>query len=670
MFERILIANRGEIACRVMRTARRMGISTVAVYSDADAGAQHVLQADEAVHIGPAAARESYLVVDKIIEACKRTGAQAVHPGYGFLSENAGFAASLAADGITFIGPPAAAIEAMGSKSGAKTIMEQAGVPLVPGYHGADQDPALLAAEADRIGYPVLIKASAGGGGKGMRLVERAGDFDAALASCKREASASFGDDKVLVERYVTRPRHIEIQVFADGQGNAVHLFERDCSLQRRHQKVIEESPAPFMPDTMRQAMGKAATDAAKAIGYIGAGTVEFIADSSEEGSPGDFFFMEMNTRLQVEHPVTEMVTGQDLVEWQFRVASGEALPLRQDEIALNGHAFEARLYAEDPANDFFPSTGRLSRFRPSPEDAACRVDSGVVEGDTVSVHYDPMIAKLVTWGPDRDAALRRMTRALQQTEVAGLASNRDFLIALSRDPSFAAGIVDTGLIDRHRDSLIPPADAIDRDALLLAALAEVQRVQNGGRAAQAAGPDPYSPWARLPGWRLNDDSHVDLLFQVADEESAVSCHYHRAGGYRVELPGGDCLAEAVAYRDGVLTATVDGRRLAGTVAAIGDERTVILPDRTVRLRFVDRMAAAGAEEGGTGKTAAPMPGKVTAVFVAAGDTVAAGDALMILEAMKMEHTIAAPVDGVVAAVHFAAGDQVEEGIALVEFED
>jgi len=670
MFDTILIANRGEIACRVIRTARRMGVRTVAVYSDADAGAQHVVLADEAVHIGPAPAIESYLLADRIVEACKRTGAQAVHPGYGFLSENAGFAAALAENGIAFIGPPASAIEAMGSKSGAKSIMEKAGVPLVPGYHGEDQTPSFLAEEAGRIGYPVLIKASAGGGGKGMRLVERPEDFEAALASCKREAAASFGDDKVLVERFVTRPRHIEIQVFADSLGNAVHLYERDCSLQRRHQKVIEESPAPFMSDAMRTAMGMAATDAAKAIGYVGAGTVEFIAESKEDGTPGDFFFMEMNTRLQVEHPVTEMVTGQDLVEWQLRVAEGEMLPLAQEEIGLSGHAFEARLYAEDPANDFLPSTGRLVRFRPPAEGENSRVDSGVVEGDTVSVFYDPMIAKIVTWGPDRGAALNRLARALEETEVAGLATNRDFLIALSRDTEFAAGRVDTGLIERRRDSLIPTEGQADAEAVALAALAELKRREAATIAAAAETAHPQSPWARLFGWRLNDDSHVDLLFLDGETEIPVICHYRPDSTYAIELPDGTVESAGELGEDGVLRAVLDGRRRSASIVPVGEERAVILQARTLRLRLIDPMAAAGGDDGGADKLTAPMPGKVAAVFVKTGDAVKAGDALMILEAMKMEHTIAAPVDGVLAAVNFDAGDQVEEGVALAAFEE
>ena len=670
MFQKILIANRGEIACRVIKTARRLGIRTVAVFSDADANAQHVQLADEAVRIGAAPANESYLVAEKIVDACKRTGAEAVHPGYGFLSENASFAKTLSENGITFIGPPVAAIEAMGSKSGAKTIMGKAGVPLVPGYHGDDQDEALLAKEADRIGYPVLIKASAGGGGKGMRLVHQPSDFGASLSSCKREAIASFGDDKVLVERYVTRPRHIEIQVFADAQGNAVHLFERDCSLQRRHQKVIEESPAPFMSDALRAEMGKAATDAAKAIGYVGAGTVEFIAESKEDGTPGDFFFMEMNTRLQVEHPVTEMVTGQDLVEWQLRVADGAPLPLDQSGIELTGHAFEARLYAEDPANDFLPSTGELVRFRPPEESADCRVDSGVKEGDSVSVYYDPMISKIICWGKDRPTALRKLGDALTQTEVAGLASNRDFLIALCRDEEFGAGRVDTGLIERHRESLIPSDDGVDQSAIVLAAFAELKRreAHTALRASKSA--HPNSPWSQLFGWRLNDISHVDLFFRASGTDVPVICRYEAEGTYGIEIAGTMHSVTGAIDPDGRLVADVDGVISRATVVAIGEHRIVIRERDTVQFELFDPLSHLGVDDGGVGKLSAPMPGKVTDVFVKPGDTVAAGSNLMILEAMKMEHTITSPTDGVLSSVNFDAGDQVSEGDVLVSFEE
>ncbi|MDJ0683705.1 MAG: acetyl/propionyl/methylcrotonyl-CoA carboxylase subunit alpha [Alphaproteobacteria bacterium] len=662
LFEKILIANRGEIACRVISTARRLGIAAVAVYSDADAHAKHVAEADEAVRIGAAPAAKSYLLGDRIIAAAQTTGAQAVHPGYGFLSENADFAEACAAAGLVFVGPPAKAIRAMGSKSAAKAIMEKAGVPLSPGYHGADQDPGLLAEEAAKIGYPVLIKASAGGGGKGMRLVSAADDFAEALASCKREATASFGDDHVLIERYIQRPRHIEIQVFCDAQGGGVHLFERDCSLQRRHQKVIEESPAPMMPEALRQSMGKAAVDAAQAVGYVGAGTVEFIVETEPDGAPGDFYFMEMNTRLQVEHPVTEMVTGLDLVEWQFRVAAGEPLPLAQTQIELNGHAFEARLYAEDPASDFLPATGALRYFETPEEDAHIRIDSGVRQGDVVTIHYDPMIAKIIAWDIDRTAALDRLRRALLATQVVGLATNRDFLINLTLDEDFAAGRVETGLIARRRDTLIPETEPVSQTILALAVLAEALTL-----AARAADGEA-SPWTRLPGWRLNDAGRLDLRFRDGETAIAAAAHYH-AHGLEIETPQGAVLSYGDLGPDGLLLAELDGRRVKARIIAEGARRTVIVHQRSHLLILDDPMAQAGLEEAGAGKLTAPMPGKITALLVTEGETVAAGQALLVLEAMKMEHTIAATSDGTVGALRFAVGDQVEEGVELIKVE-
>ena len=487
MFSKILIANRGEIACRVIKTARRLGIRTVAVYSDADANARHVDLADEAYPIGPAPARESYLVVEKILDAARRSGAQAIHPGYGFLSENAGFAEACAAAGITFIGPPPGAIRAMGSKSAAKSLMEQSGVPLVPGYHGADQDPKLLTAAAERIGYPVLIKASAGGGGKGMRVVERPEDLDAAIASAKREAAASFGDDQVLIEKYLGRPRHIEIQVFADTQGNTVSLFERDCSIQRRHQKVVEEAPAPGLDPERRRSMGEAACAAARAIGYVGAGTVEFIAEGDA------FYFMEMNTRLQVEHPVTEAITGQDLVEWQLRVASGEPLPLSQDQLTITGHAIEVRVYAEDPNRDFLPSIGTLAHLKAPAEGAHVRVDTGVRAGDTISIHYDPMIAKLIVWDRDRASAAQRLSEALAEYEVVGVTTNLAFLKTLADHPAFRAAELDTGFIGRHGGDLFPAAGPASRLVLAAAALRLLIDRRQAVLATAALSADPHS---------------------------------------------------------------------------------------------------------------------------------------------------------------------------------
>jgi 3-methylcrotonyl-CoA carboxylase alpha subunit len=662
VFEKILIANRGEIACRVMRTARRLGVRTVAVYSEADAGARHVALADEAHCIGPAPAAESYLNIQAVLAAAKESGAQAVHPGYGFLSENADFAEACAAAGLVFIGPPASAIRALGSKAAAKAMMDKAGVPLVPGYHGKDQTPSRLAKAAARIGYPVLIKASAGGGGKGMRVVERAADFKAALEAAKRESKAAFGDDRMLVESYLDRPRHIEVQVFADTQGNAVHLFERDCSIQRRHQKVLEEAPAPGMTPERRAEMGAAAVAAAQAAGYVGAGTVEFISDGKA------FYFMEMNTRLQVEHPVTEMITGLDLVEWQLRVADGETLPLGQDDLAITGHAIEARIYAEDPARDFLPATGRLVHLRLPAASPQVRVDSGVGEGDEVTVHYDPMIAKLIVWDRDRDAALSRLRAALAETQVVGPANNVEFLAAVAAHPAFAAGGVDTGFIGRHRAELLPETRPASDDVLAVAALAELlrRRAESEDRAESSA--DPYSPWTLTTGWRLSMETQSRLDFLDGDREAEVTVYY-RGGGYLLDLPGGRIAARGELAEGGTLLADLDGRRMTAAVVRHGGEMTVLLPGRSHRLRLRDPFDAAPDEETAGGRMTAPMPGKIIQVRVAPGERVSRGAALMVLEAMKMEHTIAAPGDGTVAEVYYQAGELVEEGAELIAFE-
>jgi 3-methylcrotonyl-CoA carboxylase alpha subunit len=663
-FEKLLIANRGEIACRVIRTARRMGLRTVAVYSEADAGALHVDMADEAYPIGPAPARESYLRIDRIIEAARRSGADAVHPGYGFLSENASFAESCAEAGIVFVGPPAAAIRAMGSKAAAKALMEAAGVPLVPGYHGAAQDEARLLAEARQIGFPVLIKASAGGGGKGMRVVEREAEFAASLASAKREAAASFGDDRVLVEKYLTRPRHIEVQVMADRHGRVLHVFERDCSLQRRHQKVLEEAPAPGITPERRRAMGAAAVAAAKAVGYEGAGTIEFIAEGER------FFFMEMNTRLQVEHPVTEMISGLDLVEWQLRVAAGERLPWSQDALSPKGHAIEARLYAEDPARDFLPATGRLLRLRAPREDGVhVRVDTGVREGDEVGIHYDPMIAKLIVWDETREAALRRLRGALGGYELAGLATNLAFLARVAGHPDFAAGGVDTGFIARHRDALVPEAAPPPDEIIAAAALAILLEQDEAARAGAAASGDPWSPWHLRNGWRMNADTYQDLRFEDGPGERAVRVHYRR-DVYVLEL--GDRRMEARAERggDGALILQLDGVRSRVSALHRGREVTILAGGAAWRLTHLDPLAPELEEDASAGRLTAPMPGRVLDVLVAPGARVKRGQALMVLEAMKMEHTIAAPADGVVARVPYAAGDLVEEGAMLLAFEE
>ncbi|NMG14448.1 acetyl/propionyl/methylcrotonyl-CoA carboxylase subunit alpha [Aromatoleum bremense] len=663
MFEKILIANRGEIACRVIKTARRMGIRTVAVYSEADANARHVRLADEAVLIGPAAAKESYLVIDRIIAAAKQTGAQAIHPGYGFLSENEDFCDACEREGVVFIGPPVSAIRAMGSKSEAKKLMEAAGVPLTPGYHGDNQEPGFLHEQADRIGYPVLIKAAAGGGGKGMRLVEKSDDFEAALASCKREAASSFGDEHVLVEKYVTRPRHIEIQVFGDTHGNCVYLFERDCSVQRRHQKVLEEAPAPGMTPQRRAAMGQAAVEAARAVGYVGAGTVEFIANQD-----GTFYFMEMNTRLQVEHPVTEMITGLDLVEWQLRVAAGEALPLAQEQLDIRGHALEARIYAEDPAKGFLPSTGKLLHLAPPAEGLHVRVDTGVEEGDEISPFYDPMIAKLIVWDESREQALARMLQALADYRVVGVANNIEFLSRLTACPAFAGADLDTGLIEREKAYLFPEGETTPDEVWLVAALGELLREATWAEDAARRGSDPVSPWHARDGWRLNATANRGLIFRLGDVQKTVQVAY-RGDRYTLTVDGRSAEARGQVNERGRLRVELDGTRMDATVITAGRMRHVFLHGRSWQLANVDPLHYAGEGGGAEGGLLAPMPGKVIALLAEAGAKVAKGAPLLILEAMKMEHTINAPAAGTVKAYRYAVGDQVGDGAELVEFE-
>jgi len=664
MFDKILIANRGEIACRVIKTARRMSIRTVAVYSEADAGARHARMADEAVLIGPAAARESYLAIERIIAAARQTGAQAIHPGYGFLSENEDFSAACAQAGIVFIGPPAAAVRAMGSKSEAKKLMTAAGVPVTPGYHGDDQTPELLRREADAIGYPVLIKAAVGGGGKGMRLVERAEDFAAALASCQREATASFGDDQVLIEKYIVCPRHIEIQVFGDSHGNYVYLFERDCSVQRRHQKVLEEAPAPGMTAERRAAMGKAAVEAAKAVGYVGAGTVEFIVNQD-----GSFYFMEMNTRLQVEHPVTEMITGLDLVEWQLRVASGERLPLAQEQLQIRGHALEARIYAEDPAKGFLPSTGKLVHLAPPVESLHVRVDTGVEEGDSITPYYDPMIAKLIVWARSRDRALARMLQALADYRIVGVANNVGFLSRLTACPSFATADLDTGLIEREHDRLFPVEETAPDTVWLVAALAQLLREAEAAGHRAEHHPDPHAPWHARDGWRLNAEARRDLLFRCEDVARTVQVGY-RSDDYALSLDGGRAHAvRGELNPHGLLRVEIDGTRMDATVIAVGEKRHVFVNGRAWQLASIDPLHYTGDGGGAEGGLLAPMPGKIIALVAKEGDKVEKGAPLVILEAMKMEHTITAPTAGTVKSFRFAIGEQVTDGAELVEFD-
>ncbi|CAM2187271.1 acetyl/propionyl/methylcrotonyl-CoA carboxylase subunit alpha [Burkholderia orbicola] len=660
MFDKILIANRGEIACRVAATCKRLGIASVAVYSDADANAKHVAACDEAVHIGGSAAADSYLRIERIIEAARVTGAQAIHPGYGFLSENEDFAQACEAAGIVFIGPPVDAIAAMGSKAAAKALMHAAAVPLVPGYHGDDQDAANLHREADQIGYPVLLKASAGGGGKGMRVVERSEDFPAALASCQREAASSFGNDRVLIEKYLTRPRHVEVQVFGDTHGNTVYLFDRDCSVQRRHQKVLEEAPAPGLHDDVRQAMGEAAVAAARAVGYVGAGTVEFIMTGEA------FYFMEMNTRLQVEHPVTEMVTGLDLVEWQLRVAAGEPLPLKQEELRVQGHALEARLYAENPARGFLPSTGTLKHLRlPAGVEfdvgAAVRVDSGVREGDAITPFYDPMIAKLIVHGADRAEALGLMLRALRACEVVGLHTNAAFLQRIVACEPFAIADLDTGLIERNHDALFAPQQP-PRATLALACAALLARER--GAASQGA-----SPWSSLPDWRLNGGYRRTLEWHATDREADVTVTYEDDGaGTRIAI--GDAVAQPFAWTHGAtpldFDVTLGGVRSSGRVYADGDTFHVFTQGAAETFEWRNLLAHAGDAEQSGGRLTAPMPGKVIAVLVEPGQKVEAGTPLIVMEAMKMEHTIGAPSAGVVAEVLYGVGDQVADGAQLL----
>jgi 3-methylcrotonyl-CoA carboxylase alpha subunit len=652
VFGKILIANRGEIACRIERTARRLGVATVAVYSEADAGALHVALADEAWPIGPSAPRHSYLDIARLVATARASGAEAVHPGYGFLSENAEFAEACATAGLVFIGPPPGAIRAMGSKAAAKALMEAHGVLVVPGYHGAAQDDARLLAEAERLGFPVMIKASAGGGGRGMRVVDSAAGFARALDGARREAKGAFGDDAMLIERYLERPRHIEVQVFADSHGDTVHLFERDCSIQRRHQKVVEEAPAPGLDAARRQAIGEAAVAAARAAGYVGAGTIEFIAPAGGDA----FYFIEMNTRLQVEHPVTEAVTGIDLVEWQLRVAAGGRLPLQQQQIALSGHAIEVRLYAENPARGFLPATGTLAALH-LPQGEGVRVETGVRSGDAVTPFYDPMLAKIIVYGEDRAAARARLARALGDTAVVGIATNLGFLARVVADPEFAAGAVDTGFIERRREHLLAPPGPPPDIVLAAAALSRLA----ARRLAETA-----DPWSRADGWRVN--------LPPAPHSFAFHCD---AAEYRVEatpdgerwrlaLDGRTLRATADLLADGRLAVVIDGVRRAVRVADGGAGLAVFVGGEGWVFDEVDPLAPPAAAESAAGRLTAPMPGRIVQLFVAAGERVRQGQAMLVVEAMKMEHTIAAPRDGTVAAVHYRPGDLVEEGAELI----
>ncbi len=669
MFRTLLVANRGEIACRVMRSARRLGVRTIAVYSEADRSSVHVKLADEAFHIGPAPAAKSYLNIEAILAVAKKSGADAIHPGYGFLSENEDFATACEKAGVVFVGPSAASIAAMGDKAAAKALMEKAKVPLVPGYHGENQDPAFLRERAREIGFPVLLKPSAGGGGKGMRVVRGSDEFLPALEGARREAKSAFGDERVLLERFLERSRHIEVQVFGDLKGHVVHLYERDCSVQRRYQKILEEAPAPGLGDAQREAMGRAAVNAARALRYCGAGTVEFIAETSAQ-RPGEltgrFYFMEMNTRLQVEHPVTEMITGLDLVEWQLRVAAGERLPLSQAKIRASGHAIEARLYAERPEREFMPSTGRLIELNFPLTDANLRVDSGVAAGSEISIWYDPMIAKLIARGATREEALSRLRHALSDLRVAGVYSNANFLKRILDSGSFRDGALDTALLEREREHLFAADGAMPTAVLATAAWAQMQH--EGAAARQSAGDDAHSPWNELDGWRLNEDAQHEFVFFEEQTRHVVSLQFSAAqclllvGSERRRLEGerlpDDMLLMRLGEHSFKARASRDGR--IWHLFAAGEYRRLVVDDA---LDAPDAVASVGS-------LAAPLPGKLVAVLVAVGEKIAKGAPLLVIEAMKMEHTLFAPRAGSVEEIFFRPGDSVSEGAQLLRLSE
>ncbi|WP_159819737.1 acetyl/propionyl/methylcrotonyl-CoA carboxylase subunit alpha [Colwellia sp. 20A7] len=667
MFNKILIANRGEIACRIIKTAKSMGVLTVAIYSDADKNALHVQMADEAIYIGPSPSRESYLLGDNVIAAAIQTGAQAIHPGYGFLSENADFCRSCAKKNITFIGPPVAAIEAMGSKSAAKNIMEKANVPLVPGYHGDDQSSEIIKKAADDMGYPVLLKATAGGGGKGMRQVWSEQEFEEGLAAAKREAMSSFGDDTMLVEKYLTQPRHVEIQVFCDNHNNAVYLFERDCSVQRRHQKVIEEAPAFGMSEELRTQMGKSAIKSAQAIGYQGAGTVEFLLDVN-----GSFYFMEMNTRLQVEHPVTEMISGQDLVEWQLRVAAGEILPKTQKQLVLNGHAFEARIYAEDPDKDFLPATGKLTLLQTPIESKHVRIDTGVCQGDEVSVYYDPMIAKLIVWDESREKALKRLSKALSEYRINGVTTNIDFLYNLATSQPFMDEEIDTSFIEKNNELIFNNKKQILQNELPIAALYLILTMQHQAQKDALKSSDSNSPWHNANAWRLNEPyihsfalAHNETEYNVeVEQKKYVSDVY-----YSLNVNGEQFNCQGSLNNDLLIT-TINGHRSTTTVSLINNSINLYRENGVFNFIYILPDCGQHDNEDGHGGLTAPMNGTMISVLVKTGDTVSKNQPLVIMEAMKMEHTIKAPSDGIINEIFFQAGDMVDGGAELLAFSE
>ncbi len=662
MFTKLLIANRGEIACRIINTARAMGVRTVALYSDADANARHVAMADESFHIGGSAPAESYLKGDVIIDIAKKSGAEAIHPGYGFLSENAGFARSCEQNGIAFIGPGSDAIDSMGSKSAAKIIMGAANVPLVPGYHGDAQDDNTLLAEAENVGYPMLIKAAYGGGGKGMKIVENQAEVLDAINSARREAASSFGNDKLLMERYLRQPRHVEVQVFADTFGNTIYLSDRDCSIQRRHQKVVEEAPAPGLSDALRQQMGEAAVAAAKAIDYVGAGTVEFLLDTDDS-----FYFMEMNTRLQVEHPVTEMVTGQDLVKWQLMVASGSELPLKQDEVSIHGHSFEVRIYAEDPRNEFLPAAGKLNFLREPDQNRHVRIDSGIRENDVISNFYDPMISKLIVWDESRPRALQRLTHALSSYQISGLKHNIEFLANIAEHPAFAEADFCTDFIERYASSLIGDVTNESDNALALAGLYQVLSRQETAKVNATNSDDPYSPWGQVSGFRLNSASvhHVALL----DDEQTLQNLVITDLGDALHLGlNGQALKLAGSIVDDMLLAEINGHKSKVPVSHEGDDFTLFLPSGSYHFKAVQAQVAEDTADSAD-KLKAPMNGTVVTHLVEVGDSVTEGQGLLVMEAMKMEYTIEAPFDGVVSEFYFQSGELVTDGAQLLNVE-
>jgi 3-methylcrotonyl-CoA carboxylase alpha subunit len=655
-FRTLLIANRGEIACRVIRSAKAMGLRTVAVYSEADRGAMHVAMADEAVLLGPARARDSYLDIERVIAAARNSGAQAVHPGYGFLSESAEFAQACADAGLVFVGPTAVMIEAMGSKSGSKMLMEKAGVPLVPGYHGEAQDEATLAGAADKIGFPVLVKASAGGGGRGMRIVRSAAELSPAIVSAKREAKAAFGDDRMLIERFVQNPRHIEVQVIGDSHGNLLSLFERECTLQRRHQKVIEEAPSPTLDTVQREAVCAAARQAAAAVNYVGAGTIEFVSDGK------DVFFIEMNTRLQVEHPVTELITGIDLVEWQLRVAFGEKLPLAQDQVAIEGHAIEARVYAENPHKNFMPSVGRIKTWHMPDQSNGLRIDAGYREGDAVSPHYDAMLAKVIAWAPTREAALERLNRGLDEADVRGVVTNIPFLSALVTHPDVRANAIDTGFIERELKNLTPPVTAPGDLELCAAVVAILERER------RAAGAGTASPW-QTPGWMPVGRRQRTFRFRHAPEaDQEVHLRYGRGPG-TLSIGERDFTFEATAVDDGGFDLTLNGMKSRVVARVEGHELYLRTRNGRFDLHWVDPFGGDDEEQVGEDKIVAPLPGTVVALLAQVGATLEKGAPILTLEVMKMEQTLRAPFAGVLKAIKCKVGDIVQEGVELAEIE-